>query len=579
MRPSLIAAAAGLLLTFALPPIGWWPLAFAITPLFALVARAPAGRNAFRLGAAFALPFFALYILWLPRSFSAMFGPSFWLVFPLLLAILAVFWGLTTWASWRLAGGASGAPAGRRVLLLLPAAWVLVEWARTQGYFAFPWGTLGYAWLDTPVAQLADIVGVYGLSLLVTVPAALAATAFVPTRASRGAGRTLDLTTQAPSHGILASGASSIAAAVAAISLLAGAFAWGAARGPDAPVLAAAGAANDTATGATPDAATDTTPDTATGAEPEHAAEPPYRALLVQGNVDPFARAVNAARELQIHLGLTEDGVRAATDEAEAGTEDGAASAPDAPPVDLVVWPEGAVLGYSLEGAAGDELRATIAETAPGAAFLVGGRAYEQNRSYNALYSFEQGALHGRYDKYYLVPFGERWPLIDQLEGAYRAVFGMFGLPLLASTTAGAGPYPLATPLGDVAAFICYESVFPQVQRRMVAEGGQVLVLATNDAWFGRGNGALQHFDMGRLRAIETRRWLLRAGNDGVTAAVDPYGRVTAELPQAVAGTLLVRFALRSDLTFWVRYGAWLAPLLAAWLALATLFARRMAGR
>jgi len=233
MRPSLIAAVAGLLLTFALPPIGWWPLAFAITPLFALVARAPAGRNAFRLGAAFALPFFALYILWLPRSFSAMFGPSFWLVFPLLLAILAVFWGLTTWASWRLAGGASGAPAGRRVLLLLPAAWVLVEWARTQGYFAFPWGTLGYAWLDTPVAQLADIVGVYGLSLLVTVPAALAATAFVPTRASRGAGRTLDLTTQAPSHGVLVPGASSIAAAVVAVVLVAGAFAWGAARGPD----------------------------------------------------------------------------------------------------------------------------------------------------------------------------------------------------------------------------------------------------------------------------------------------------------------------------------------------------------
>lgn len=542
MRPSLIAAVAGLLLTFALPPIGWWPLAFAITPLFALVARAPAGRNAFRLGAAFALPFFALYILWLPRSFSAMFGPSFWLVFPLLLAILAVFWGLTTWASWRLAGGVSGAPAGRRALLLLPAAWVLVEWARTQGYFAFPWGTLGYAWLDTPVAQLADIVGVYGLSLLVTVPAALAATAFVPTRASRGAERTLDLTTRAPSHGVLVPGASSIAAAVAAVVLVAGAFAWGAARGPD------------------------------------DAAEPPYRALLVQGNVDPFARAVNAARELQIHLGLTEDGVRAATDEAESGAEDGAASAPDALPVDLVVWPEGAVLGYSLEGAGGDELRATIAETAPGAAFLVGGRAYEQNRSYNALYSFEEGALHGRYDKYYLVPFGERWPLIDQLEGAYRAVFGMFGLPLLASTTAGAGPYPLATPLGDVAAFICYESVFPQVQRRMVAEGGQVLVLATNDAWFGRGNGARQHFDMGRLRAIETRRWLLRAGNDGVTAAVDPYGRVTAELPQAVAGTLLVRFALRSDLTFWVRYGAWLAPLLAAWLALATLVVRRMAG-
>ena len=528
MRPTLVAALAGLLLTFALPPIGWWPLAFAIMPLFVLVARAPAGRNAFRLGAAFALPFFALYILWLPRSFAAMFGPSFWLVFPLLLAILAVFWGLTTWASWRLAGGVNGVPAGRRVLMLLPAAWVLVEWARTQGYFAFPWGTLGYAWLDTPVAQLADVIGVYGLSLLVTVPAALLAVVFVqPGKRSRAAGGTLDLRLGAPRAGPVASGPSGAVAALAAVAVVAGAFAWGATRGPDVPLA--------------------------------DEAQPPLRALLVQGNVDPFARAVNAARELRIHLDLTADGA--------AGTA-----------VDLVVWPEGAVLGYSLDGAGSDELRATIAETAPGAAFLVGGRAYEASRSYNALYSFEEGALHGRYDKFYLVPFGERWPLIDQLEGVYRAVFGMFGLPLLASTTAGAGPYPLATPLGDVAAFICYESVFPQVQRQMVAAGGRVLVLATNDAWFGRGNGARQHFDMGRLRAIETRRWLLRAGNDGVTAAVDPYGRVTAELPQAVSDTLLVGFALRDDLTFWVRYGAWLAPLLAVWLALATLSVRRMAG-
>src|SRR5690606_27163083 len=224
-----------------------------------------------------ALPFFALYILWLPRSFAAMFGPSFWLGFPLLLAILAVFWGLTTWASWRLAGGVNGVPAGRRVLLLLPAAWVLVEWARTQGYFAFPWGTLGYAWLDTPVAQLADVIGVYGLSLLVTVPAALLAVVFVqPGKRSRATGGTLDLRLGTPRAGLVASGPSGPVAALAAVAMVAGALAWGATRGPDAPLA--------------------------------DEAQPPSSALLVQGNVDPFARAVNAARELRIHLDLTVDG-------------------------------------------------------------------------------------------------------------------------------------------------------------------------------------------------------------------------------------------------------------------------------
>ena len=212
----------------------------------------------------------------------------------------------------------------------------------------------------------------------------------------------------------------------------------------------------------------------------------------------------------------------------------------------------------------------------------MGGRAYEGGRgdSFNSLFSLSNSALLGRYDKQYLVPFGERWPLIDQLEGLYRGVFRLFGLPLLASTLPGAGSVPLATTLGPVAAFICYESVFPQVQRQMVAQGAQVLVLGTNDAWFGVGNGARQHFDMGRMRAIETRRWLLRAGNDGVTAGVDPYGRVVAEIPRGEGGTLAVTFELRDGATLWVRYGQWLPAVLTGWLlvcALLLMGARRRA--
>lgn len=531
MPPLLVAAICGALLTFALPPIGWWPLAFAVLPLFALVGRAASGRRAFRLGAAFAVPFFALYILWLPRSFAQLFGPSFWLVFPFLLAILATFWGLTTWASWRLAGGRRGAPAGRRVLAVVPVAWVLVEWARTQGYFAFPWGTLGYVWLDTPVAQLADVVGVYGLSLLVTVPAALAAVPFVPAAGRRGAP-----VPSVPPAGRLGASVPSASmraflAPAAAALLVSGAFVLGGVRGPATPLA--------------------------------DAPEPPLRALLVQGNVDPFARAVNAAAELRTHLELTEAGAQAA----------GPA------PLDLVVWPEGAVLGYALDGADAAPLRATVTASASGAAFLVGGRAYQGTGSTNAVFSLAGDALVDRYDKVHLVPFGERWPLIEQAEGLYRAVFGLFGLPLLASTTPGASTHAVDTTLGRVAAFICYESVFPQVQRAMVADGAQVLVLPTNDAWFGQGNGARQHFDMGRLRAIETRRWLLRAGNDGVTAAVDPYGRVTAELPRATADTLLAGFALRDERTPWVRFGAWTPLLLVVWLAVAVAVVRRMAGR
>lgn len=535
----VLCALCGLALTLALPPTGWWPLVFVLAPLFVVVARAERRRDALAAGFWFGLPFFAVYVLWLPRSFAELFGPAFWFVFPALVALLALFWGLTCWGAWFLAGGRRGAPPGGRVLLTLPVLWVLVEWARTQGYFAFPWGTLGYAWLDSAPAQLAEHVGVYGLSLLATLGAALLAWPFANGQpvsdhpASGGApgssgapGRT--------AAGRLADAGLALLALVAVLGL---AFWQGASLLPTASVGADAEAE-------------------VTAGEP--APSPVRRALLVQGNVDPFARAASAASELEIHLDLT----RAA-----AAAEE----------FDLVVWPEGAVIGYRLDTGDAGSLRSLITAAAPGANFIVGGRAYEGGRgdSFNSLFSLSNSALLGRYDKQYLVPFGERWPLIDQLEGLYRAVFRLFGLPLLASTLPGAGSTPLATTVGPVAAFICYESVFPQVQRQMVAQGAQVLVLGTNDAWFGVGNGARQHFDMGRMRAIETRRWLLRAGNDGVTAGVDPYGRVVAEIPRGAAGTLAVSFELREGATLWVRYGQWLPAVLAAWLLVWSLILMR----
>lgn len=493
----LISAACGLLLTLALPPLGWWPLAFAIFPVFALTSVAASARRAFWLGAAFAAPFFALYILWLPRSFAELFGLGFWAVYPGLLAILATFWGLTTWAAWRLAaltGGNDQAARATRVLIYLPILWVLVEWARTQGYFAFPWGTLGYTWLDSAVGQLAEYGGVYGLSLLVVAPAAVLAWPW----SRPGGPRTV---------GVVSS--SLLAAAVIGATFIAGS---GAGR-----------------------------------AETQAPTSGEYRALLVQGDVDPFGRAASDTQDLNTHLRLTEEG---AALNAEAG----------GPRIDLVVWPEGAVLGYSLAAGDAEPLRRAITDSATGATFIVGGRVYEAGRNYNSLLALKGGALIGRYDKRFLVPFGERWPLYEQLNGLYRAVFSAFGLPMLASTAAGAEVRPLATDVGLIGAFVCYESVFPQVQRDLVALGAEVLVLGTNDAWFGVGTGAWQHFDMGRLRSIETRRWLLRAGNDGVTAAVDPLGRVTAQVPRGVPTSLAVTFETRTDLTFWVRYGG-LTPL------------------
>ena len=485
----LLALASGVVLAAALPPAGLWPLVAVLAVPFALVARAEAPRQAFFATAAFALGFFGLYVVWLPLSFSDpnLLGPFFWLLHPLLLLVLALFWGVVGWLARLVAG------RGPAALWLLPPTWVLVEWLRSQGYFAFPWGTLGYVWLDTPVAQAASLVGVTGLSVLTAALAAALAAPFVaePRRSGRG-GRRLPVF---------------VAPLVLLGTLLLAAWWWGARIVPD-----------------------DVGPLEA-------------RALLVQGNVDPFGRAVSASQELDVHLAITELGV-------------GGMAAPP----DLVVWPEGAVTGFDLDGAGGVALVERIQASSPGSTFVVGGRGLDARpeggwRSFNSAFLIEQGQLLARYDKHVLVPFGERWPLIETLPGLYRSVFAALNLPMLASTSPGPGPETLPSRLGPLGVGICYESVFPEVSAEMVADGARALVVITNDAWFGRGDGARQHLDMGRMRAIETRRFVLRAANDGITGLVDPYGALVAEYPRFTRDYLAVRFGLRDDQTPFVRHG------------------------
>lgn len=491
----LVCAAAGALLSATLPPLGMWPLLLALVPLFVFTALASRPGEAFWLGFAFGLPFFTLYVLWLPRSFASpeFFGSFFWLLYPPLLLILAAFWGLVTFLARVLGGG------GPVTLWLLPPLWILMEWARTQGYLAFPWGTLGYAWLDTPPGQLADTVGVWGLGLLTTGLAALIAVPFVP-------GRRIAL------QGRAGPAWRSWLALPAALVLLAAGWLAGSAK-LQRPLP-----------------------------------EPDMTALLVQGNLDPFGRVSGPVGELEVQAGLTANALEQAQE-----------------PPEIVIWPEGAVLS-GLTGSGGAARLQEIQDSSPQSAFLVGARTNEGNESFNSAYSIDDGEIIDRYDKNYLVPFGERFPFAEAAAPLYRAVFGLFGLSPLASTTPGDELQPLTSPLGELGTYICYESVFPQVQQSLVSQGAGVLVNITNDAWFSRGDGAQQHYDMGRMRAIETRRYILRSGLDGITGVVDPLGRSVEQLPRGARDTLLVDFAMSDEITPYVRYGGWLLPLLGLWI-------------
>ncbi len=103
--------------------------------------------------------------------------------------------------------------------------------------------------------------------------------------------------------------------------------------------------------------------------------------------------------------------------------------------------------------------------------------------------------------------------------------------------------------------FICYESIFGDEVRQFVREGAEVLVNISNDGWYGDTSAPWQHLNMVRMRAIENHRWVLRATNTGVTAAIDPYGRVTAAAPRHIRTALRVAFGYEHGLTFYAAHG------------------------
>ncbi len=163
------------------------------------------------------------------------------------------------------------------------------------------------------------------------------------------------------------------------------------------------------------------------------------------------------------------------------------------------------------------------------------------------------GAWVARYDKVHLVPFGEYVPfkrLLGFAEKLTREV-GDFGR--------GREQTPLDLGAYKIGAFICYESIFPDEVRQFALRGAQVFVNISNDGWFGESGAPGQHLNMARMRAIENRRWLLRATNTGITAAIDPLGRVVARAPRNQRIALQAPYAPIAELTFYTRHGDWFA--------------------
>jgi apolipoprotein N-acyltransferase len=148
----------------------------------------------------------------------------------------------------------------------------------------------------------------------------------------------------------------------------------------------------------------------------------------------------------------------------------------------------------------------------------------DSNHYFNSAYLLSpSGEIKGKYDKVHLVPYGEYVPLRNffPFVNKLTAGIGDFGT--------GAGYYPLS--LGDkkIGVLICYEAILPFAARMYKERSADLLVSITNDAWFGTTSAPFQHFSMAIFRAVETRLYLVRSANTGISGIIDPTGKTIAK--------------------------------------------------
>jgi apolipoprotein N-acyltransferase len=479
---------------------GWFPLAFlALTPVFIVVHRAGWVRTVLY-GAFFGFASYALYNYWLgsfhpltliivPPIYSA----YFLAVFPLLKAADFLF--------------------PRYGFILQALIWVAYEFAKIQGFLGYAYGVIGFSqYLFLPLARLAGLTGVWGVSLLVIFPSAALGSAL-----KNGTGEFLR----------------SLRRMRLPLAIYAAVFAAAVVFG-----LASKSDLGDV---------------------------PRWKVALIQQNVDPWKGGNKTyAKTLEILARLSREALE----------EDPSvdiviwSETSFVPAIDWHTRYRTDRVAYGLVR----ELRDFLSEQP--VPFVVGNddgqlAKDEQGRDirvdYNAALLFENGELIKTYRKLHLVPFTENFPYKERLPRIYQWLkdadthFWEEGEEYTVFDAAGVR---FSTP-------ICFEDTFPHLNREFVRHGAEVLVNLTNDSWSRAVACEMQHMSIALFRALENKRTLVRSTNGGITCVIDPNGRISAMLPPFTADYLIAEAPVyTAEQTLYTRWGDWFAFLVSILAAL-----------
>ncbi|MDR0623744.1 MAG: apolipoprotein N-acyltransferase [Treponema sp.] len=488
-----------LLVEKGLPLFAW----VAYIPVFILIRRISLGTSAIW-GALYGYSAYGLFNYWL-SVFHPLAGLIVGLIYLVYLAVLFFFLKLAD-VLFR-----------RRAWLVQWVIWIAYEYLRTQGFLGYSYGITGYSqWTLIPVIQIADTLGVWGVSALVVFPSAWFAQAFWDAPRNPAGARGFAGYAGALRNFFLKEKISSLAWAAAFCAALVYGFI----------------------------------------AQVDYSASPSARIALVQHNTDPWRGGIEEyRRNYQVLRRLSDEALRAD------------------PKPDLVVWSETAFVpriywhttyrddppSWALVKELLDYLRL---QDVP---FLIGNDDARKDPSknprddyridYNAVMLFERGDLTALYRKLHLVPFTEHFPYEKQFPWIYQALKN-------ADThfwEKGAEAVVFSLPEFSFSSPICFEDTFGYLSRKFVRHGAEIIVNLSNDAWSKSLPAQNQHLSMAVFRAVENRRSMARSTASGQTCAVDPNGRITAMAPPFTESWITVEVPVMKGTTLYTRYGDFLA--------------------
>ncbi|HEX3071373.1 MAG TPA: apolipoprotein N-acyltransferase [Thermoanaerobaculia bacterium] len=522
---AILAIVSGVLFAWSFPNVAaGWLMFIALVSLFVALSRTSSYKGAFALGWLSQGVAWLLMVPWVIRVMSHYGGLPYItgiLLFIAMCAYLGMYGGLFALLFHRIAPGMRF-----RRWLFVPLTWAVVEYIRTYLFSGFPWSLIAASIIDyTPLVQFDRVAGPYALGVLILLPSALIAWLIV-----RGVGSgAWGVGEMDGVSGVGGRGSETEMSATLLSPTPDTRVSHTQPPTPHTPIFAIAAVAIVTFVWWT-------TGYVAEKVIARPTAAPIARAALLQPNISQEMRWDND------NLVLIFRRMMAMTDEA---TSHG---------VQVVIWPESTV---PLSYATTDFYRQAIEDTsrAHGADIILGSvaeDAAQPEKLWNAAFLVSGGRTIGHYDKIRLVPFGEYVPMRKMLFFAHKLVHavGQFEFGTKDTPLDGLFRYGPA---------ICYEVVFPQIPRTQVVHGANVLITITNDAWYDGTSAPRQHLNQARLRAIENDRYLLRAGTTGISAVIDPTGRIVQELAMGKQGIIYADFQPRTSVTPYVHYGDWFA--------------------